>query len=261
MTFFIPSILYDLSNTTDISWQPIIYDGLHMISKANRNYLPLLVQEDYLPTEGRLFAAFKQPLNKVQYILIGESPYPRIQSATGLSFIDGAVNLLWSDNGFSKEVNRATSLRNFIKMLLVASKKLEITNSKAEAIINISRIARENQISTIQTLVDFQNNLFIKGFLLLNASLVFRKKTELIKDAKIWQLFLKIVLQAFIKRKQILPTLILLGKIAQYLNQLPETKEFPCIIAEHPYNLSFIKNQDMHQLFGAMRLLNKPQSI
>jgi hypothetical protein len=26
-------------------------------------------------------------------------------------------------------------------------------------------------------------------------------------------------------------------------------------VAEHPYNLSFIKNKDMQQLFGPMRLL------
>jgi uracil-DNA glycosylase len=33
---------------------------------------------------------------------------------------------------------------------------------------------------------------------------------------------------------------------------LPETKGFPQIAAEHPYNLSFIGTTGMHQLFGPM---------
>lgn len=256
----IPFTICNLLKITDISWHSVINDGLRAIVKVHPNYLQkLLIQNDYLPTNDRLFAAFKQPLEKVRYILIGESPYPRPQSATGLSFIDGAINLLWSEKGLSKEVNRATSLRNFIKMLLVASGKLQINNSKAQAIINISHAARTNQINIIQTLTDFQKNLFAQGFLLLNASLVFHKKTELAKDAQIWQLFLKAVFKALIAHKKIqgkiLPTLILLGKMAQNLNKLPETEKFPCIVAEHPYNLSFIKNQEMHQLFGKMQLL------
>ncbi len=49
--------------------------------------------------------------------------------------------------------------------------------------------------------------------------------------------------------------MILWGKIAEQLNKLPVMKEFPQIVAEHPYNLSFIGNQAMHGLFGPMKLL------
>ena len=51
------------------------------------------------------------------------------------------------------------------------------------------------------------------------------------------------------------PTLVLWGKIAALLQAMPVTTQFPQAVAEHPYNLSFIKNKDMQQLFGPMRLL------
>jgi uracil-DNA glycosylase len=49
--------------------------------------------------------------------------------------------------------------------------------------------------------------------------------------------------------------LVLWGKIAALLQAMPVTTQFPQAVAEHPYNLSFIKNKDMQQLFGPMRLL------
>jgi uracil-DNA glycosylase len=49
--------------------------------------------------------------------------------------------------------------------------------------------------------------------------------------------------------------MVLWGKIAELLSKLPVMKDFPQIVAEHPYNLSFIGNQAMHELFRPMRLL------
>src|SRR5579864_9224505 len=94
------------------------------MTEADPHYLAALAESYFLPTEGRLFAAFKQPLDKVTHVLVGEGPYPRVESATGVCFMDGAVGALWSERGLSKAVNRATSLRNFMKMLLVADRQL-----------------------------------------------------------------------------------------------------------------------------------------
>ena len=79
---------------------------------ADPAYLSALAEDHFLPTQGRLFAAFSQPLEEVRYVLVGEGPYPREESATGVCFMDGAVRELWSTQGLSKPVNRATSLRN-----------------------------------------------------------------------------------------------------------------------------------------------------
>lgn len=194
--------LIKLYNYIDTSWEAIIFNALYALFNTNNHYLSILTTHDYLPTKKRLFSAFTQPLNAVRYVLIGESPYPRPESAIGLCFIDGAIDLLWSKNGLSKKVNKATSLRNFIKMLLVAEKKID-TNNINNTLAIFANEALNNQNSIIQTLTDLKNNLFAQGFLLLNASLIFRGNTTKVKDAKAWKPFLQIIFQALIEHAKI----------------------------------------------------------
>ncbi len=80
---------------TDTSWQPIVRRGVAAVAVADPSYLDQLAQDVYLPTQHRLFAAFAQPVDAVRYVLVGEGPYPREQSATGVCFMDGAVDALW----------------------------------------------------------------------------------------------------------------------------------------------------------------------
>ena len=108
----IPSVFASAIERAASSWHPVLREGLDAINVAAPAYLPGLASEIFLPTQGRLFAAFAQPLEKVRYVLVGEGPYPREESATGVCFMDGAVRELWSTQGLSKPVNRATSLRN-----------------------------------------------------------------------------------------------------------------------------------------------------
>jgi uracil-DNA glycosylase len=243
----------------DHSWHPILQAGLAAISAADPHYLAALASSHFLPTEGRLFAAFKQPLDQVHYVLVGEGPYPRAASATGVCFMDGAVEALWSERGLSKAVNRATSLRNFMKMLLVADAQLAPDNTGGDALINIALRARAEASGMIQTLQALQQGLTAHGFLLLNASLVFRPEVAPRKDALAWRPFLQTVLDALRQHAagqgRTPPTLILWGKIAEELQALPGVSEFPQALSEHPYNLSFIRNARMQDLFGAFDLL------
>jgi uracil-DNA glycosylase len=170
--------------------------------------------------------------------------------------MDGAVDAIWSPAGLSKQVNRATSLRNFMKMLMVADGLLAPESTTGEAVANVAQRAQAPDAHFIQTLPELQNNLHANGFLLLNAALVFRPHVPPVKEAKAWLPFLQVVLEALAERAgQRPPTLVLWGKIAALLQAMPVTFQFPQAVAEHPYNLSFIKNKDMQQLFGPMRLL------
>jgi uracil-DNA glycosylase len=121
--------------------------------------------------------------------------------------------------------------------------------------------ARQDDSQAIQLLADLQANMVKHGFLLLNASLVFRPDVPPVKDAKAWQPFMQAVLQGLAdaaeKRGAGLPTLVLWGKIAEQLNAYPVTVRFPKAVAEHPYNLSFIGNAGMQALFGPMQLLRR----
>lgn len=253
-TTAIPVSILQALDLADASWRPVLLAGLDAVARANPGYLPALATDDYLPTEHRLFAAFAQPLDKVRYVLVGEGPYPRAESATGVCFMDGAVGRLWSDSGLSKPVNRATSLRNFMKMLLVASGQLQAGATGGAALAPIAQAASDD--GSIQTLAELQDNLHGHGFLLLNAALVFRKHVAPVIDARAWLPFLQTVLAA-LATQPAPPTLVLWGKIAEQLKKLPETAAFPQVQAEHPYNLSFIDHGGMQALFGPMELLRR----
>ncbi len=253
----IPTTILDALAAAHPSWRPILRQGLAAVAAADPAYLPALAGAPYLPTEQRLFAAFALPLAAVAYVLIGEGPYPRAESATGVCFMDGAVDSLWSDSGLSKPVNRATSLRNFMKMLLVADGVLSASNTKGSAMGAACAHARRED--TIQTLLQLQYNLIDHGFLLLNAALVFRPDVAPVREGKAWLPFLKVVLGALAERAQKIgrdaPTLVLWGKLAEQLKHLPDGARFPSLSCEHPYNLSFISNPAMLALFGPMNLL------
>lgn len=243
----------------DASWQPVLRAGLAAVAKADPAYLPVLESSAYLPTENRLFAAFTLPLDDVRYVLVGEGPYPRAHSATGVCFMDGAVDGLWAAGGLSKAVNRATSLRNFMKMLLVADGQLDAKHTSGDALAHIAARARTKNSGIIATLPQLQAGLHRHGFLLLNASLVFRTDVAPKKDAQAWRPFLQTVLDALrqhaIEQHRPAPILVLWGKIAEQLQALPGVAEFPQRVSEHPYNLSFIDNASMQQLFGPLKLL------
>lgn len=249
----IPAAILDALTLADPAWRPHLVAGLEAMMRATPDYLPTLAEDDYLPTGGRLFAAFSLPPDRVRYVLMGEGPYPRAESATGVCFMDGAVGELWSETGLSKPVNRATSLRNFMKMLLVADGQLQVDDTGGAALAPIARAARGG--AAIQTLAELQDKLLGQGFLLLNASLVFRKHVAPVVDARAWVPFQQAVFAALATCRQ-KPTLVLWGKIAEQLKKVPETETFPQIHAEHPYNLSFIGHEGMHQLFGPMQLLH-----
>ena len=241
----------------DPSWHPVLIKGLEAIAAAHPAYLPALADDSYLPTGQRLFAAFALPLEQVHYVLVGEGPYPRAESATGVCFMDGAVHSLWSDladGGLSKRVNRATSLRNFMKMLLVADGQLHESDTAGTALAECAVRARSG--AAIGTLAELQQRLTDHGFLLLNASLVFRPHVAPVKDAKAWLPFFATVIDALAAREE-QPRLVLWGKIAEQLNKLPAVRAMPQAVAEHPYNLSFIANREMHALFGPLRLLHR----
>ena len=239
---FIGEIVHHLIKNTHPEWHEMLGKALQTVDQT---YLHQLENNcDWLPGIHHLFAAFSLPLSETKYILLGESPYPRSQSANGYAFWDNTVQKLWSETGLSKEVNRATSLRNWIKMMLVARGDLQEDCSQFA-------IAALDKSQYCQTAEQFFRSLIKKGFLLLNASLVY--STDQVRyHARQWQPFMHSLLSQLGKNKQPLQ-LILFGRIAE---QIPEAHFFPCLIAEHPYNLSFITNPKVLAFFKPLDLLN-----
>ena len=253
-----PEVIEKALERAHPGWIPVLREGLAAITRRSPDYLETLADDVFLPTGNRLFAAFSQPMEAVRYVLVGEGPYPRAESASGYCFMDAAVTDLWSENGLSKPVNRATSLRNFIKMLWVAEGKLEPDNTGGEAMKTVARQALAEGAPYIRTLDEMQETMLEKGFLLLNATLVYRQHVPAAREARAWQPFFHVVLEALAsasRNRQEKTVLVLWGKMAEKLLSLPLVSSFECKVSEHPYNLSFIGNRTMQSLFWPIALL------
>lgn len=235
----------------DSSWQPLLQRAL---ATMDQNYLnALCATNNWLPGQQNIFNAFKLPLNKTRYILFGESPYPRATSANGYAFWDAAVGDIWSEIGMTKGVNRATSLRNYLKMLMICNQGLtpEDTSQAAIAAVN-----KENWVSTLN---DLFTNMLKEGFLLLNATLALTDK-PVQQESRFWAPFITSILKELSLAKPDIK-LILLGKIATSIQQRDAASGFHCVVAEHPYNVSFINNTAVQNFFKPFNLLGKRDKL
>ncbi|MCC5792991.1 MAG: uracil-DNA glycosylase [Legionellaceae bacterium] len=226
---------------THPQWHPLLQKALATIEPAY--WRELKGAPHWLPGFERMLAAFSLPLQDTRFILLGESPYPRAASANGYAFWDAAVGDLWSAKGMSSAVNRATSLRNFIKMLLHAQGALRDDFSQ-------EAIARLDKSGFWQDGSAFFQGMLRRGFLLLNASLVFRRQ-QVARDTRIWLPFMQSMLQQLAQQRPDI-TLILFGRLAE---KVADFTALPCLIAEHPYNVSFIQNPKVLHFFKPLDLL------
>ena len=228
------------------SWETILSEAYASLEADYQRFLE--EDESYFPSKENYFNAFNTlPKEKVKYILFGQDPYPRKESAGGYAFIDTKVQNLFSISGLSKEVNRATSLRNFVKMALVASDRLATDDTSQEA---ISQLDKTEMIDSIEDLrVNFEKN----GVLLLNTALIFTDKKSSAKHIKAWKPFVQTLLNAL---EESAPKLILFGTHAKDLKKQFLLDKFETIELEHPYNHTFISNHKALELFATMNLLD-----
>jgi len=234
-------------------WQPILHESLLTLNPA---YLESLLQDDsWLPGVDRLLAAFQRDRTGVRYLLIGESPYPRRESANGIAFYDAAVDNLWSEQGLSKAVNRATSLRNLVKTALLAEGHLR---KDRDGKITQDSIAQLDKNDLIQTLAALFDNLQQAGFLMLNATPVLHPQRKPALEARYWLEFLERLLYLVAQNSSQRIMLLLWGKIAKLVEAMPASQAYDRLVCEHPYNISFIDNPDILRLFAQLRMLQKP---
>ncbi len=233
-------------------WREILEYALAAVDGC---YLQSLQQdESWLPGIDMMLAAFRRDRAGLRYLLIGESPYPRAESANGIAFYDAAVIELWSATGLSKAVNRATSLRNLVKTALRAEGYLE---PDADGKITQDAIRALDKNEMIQTLAQLFDNLERAGFLPLNATPVLHPERKPALEARYWREFVDRLLDAIAAQAKEPVTLLLWGKIAALIEALPASRRFERLVCEHPYNVSFIDNPDMQRLFGELEVLRR----
>ena len=233
-------------------WRDILRRALATLEPA---YLNSLLRDDaWLPGPERLLAAFRRDRSGLRYLLIGESPYPRRESANGIAFYDAAVGELWSAQGLSKAVNRATSLRNIIKTALLAEGLL---HKDGDGKIPQAMIAGIDKSRLIQGLDEFFANLQQAGFLLLNATPVLHPERKPVLEARYWQAFLEQLLESIAEQAETPVTLLLWGKIAEQIDNIAASSAYRKLVCEHPYNLSFIDNPQIQTLFAQLAPLQR----
>jgi len=234
-------------------WRPLLIDAL---ATLEHNYLQALINDDsWLPGIDHLLAAFRRDLDGVRYLLIGESPYPRLESANGIAFYDAAVGSLWSEHGLSKAVNRATSLRNIMKTALLAEGHLQ---RDSEGKISQQAIAAIDRGGLVETLGELFDNLHSAGFLMLNATPVLHPQRKPAREARYWQDFLERLLEMIAQQAPVQVTLLLWGKVAKLIEAMPASSNYRKLVCEHPYNISFIDNPGMQKLFTELSILQTP---
>ncbi len=227
------------------TWKKILEKSLKSLDIEYLNFLES--DNSYFPDKNNLFNAFKTlSLDKTKYILFGQDPYPRVESALGYAFIDGKVESLFaSDGGLSKEVNKATSLRNMMKMLLLCEGELKDDFSKDA----VKKISHDKYINSI---IELKNNFERNGVLLLNSALIFTKKEDSKYHAKMWKSFVNTFLEE-IQNHDI--KLLLFGNISKEIDKLSSSKNFEKVLVTHPYNVSFITDKKVLEVFCPMELL------
>lgn len=232
------------------SWRPLLR---HCLNEVDSDYLQTLWgSDDWLPGRQNLLAAFRKDSAGLTYLLFGESPYPRRQSSVGIAFLDGAVDRLWSEKGLSTEVNRATSLRNLVKCMLVADGLLDVDDVSQQS---ISRLDKSALVSTIHELFD---NLANAGFLMLNATPVLHESRKPVQESRYWYDFNRCLLSSVAEQcGDSRPTLVLWGKIAKTILAYEISEGYDVLVTEHPYNVSFIHNPASLGLFKRVSPLRR----
>ena len=230
----------------DYSWQEIINEAFSALDKEYKEFI--LKDKEYFPQNW--LAPFKTlPLHSSKAILFGQDPYPRASSAIGYSFIDGAVKEIFSSSGFSKQVNRATSLRNFLKMQMINEGLLSENDTSQEA---ISKVKKESLINSIFELKDgFEK----EGIVLLNRAPIFTSKKDSSFHVKKFTPFMEVLLKRVSNHSL---DLILFGKMANsIISLIPKESNFTLICTPHPYNVGFIKDESAREYFKNKKLIRK----
>lgn len=232
-------------NSIHPSWREIVLKSFDALDREYLRYL--LTSDDFFPDRDNFLNAFKTlSLEDTRYILFGQDPYPRYESAIGYAFIDGRVKDIFANTGLSKEINRATSLRNFIKMLLLNE------NSSLRSDLSQEAISKIDKKSLCKDMDCLRKNFEKNGILLLNMALIFSSKKDSSYHIKKWKKFFECFLSEISDKKI---ELILFGKIAQKVESFKSSNSFKRWIFPHPYNLSFIEDREVQEFFKPLNLL------
>ena len=223
------------------SWRNLLGEQLQNLNGAFAEELE--ADPAWLPGADRCLAAFSIPRCEVRVVWLGESPYPRQESATGLSFQDGAVHEIFRGDGrFVLRINQATSLRNVLKAWFVATDRLAVGQTSSD---HVRRMERHGLVAGLAEVFDRGRQ---SGWLWLNAGLSLRPARPKAAQIRMWEPLVNAVLRDVSARGA---RVALMGKFAE---------RFECACRHplgsvHPRRECFMANQDVTGLLRCWRHL------
>jgi len=186
------------------------------------------------------------PRECVKAVWLGESPYPRRESANGFSFWDANIQCVFRDSGeFSVGVNKATSLRNLFKAWFVATKRLQ---KDATSKNHIRDMPKNGLVMNFPEV--FKNGLR-EGWLWLNAGLsLYTGSNAEEKDVQIcrWLPVVESVLQDASRRGA---EVVLLGTKARKFERNVDNP----ITFVHPRMEDFVGDKKVHKFLARWRCI------
>ena len=223
------------------SWIDLLREQLQCLDHAFADELE--ADPAWLPGADRCLAAFAVPRGDVRVVWLGESPYPRTDSATGLSFQDGAVGEIFRDDGrLAVGINRATSLRNVLKAWFVATNRLDVGATSSRHVKNMDR---DGIVARLDEVFDRGRQC---GWLWLNAGLSFRPARPKAAQIRAWEPLVNFVLRDVSARSA---RVALMGRFAERFE--PASAE--PLLSVHPRREEFIENPDVRELLRRWRNL------
>ena len=242
--------LLELLRPVHESWRCLLLDALRSM---DGDFLRRLnTDRNWLPGVEQCFAAFSVPRDRVRVVWLGESPYPRPESAVGISFYDRSVDRIFEPGdglrGFTTQVNRAISLRNILKAWLVAIDRLERDGTSQDDIMAMDKEG------LIQDLGELFRRGKEAGWLWLNAGLSLRTSKTKQPQPQIdaWHDLICRVLLDVSNRGAMS---VLLGSFSNRFRCLVNDR----IIAPHPMNECFVQRENIHAFLRGWSSLIKDQ--
>ena len=230
-----------LLRPVDPSWRDFLSERLQDLDEAFAEELE--ASPGWLPGADRCLAAFSVPRCDVRVVWLGESPYPRQHSATGLSFQDAAVGEMFREDGrLAVGINRATSLRNVLKAWFVATDRLAIGQTSSNDVRRMDRRGLVGQLDEV-----FQRGRQ-NGWLWLNAGLSLRPARAKAGQIRKWEGLVNAVLADVSGR----------GACVALMGRFAERFEPACnhpLVSDHPCREGFIADPHVRALLRRWRNL------
>ena len=176
------------------NWLPVIRKALKLTASDPMEFIGPKRDKAIMPVRELTFQALKshQPADW-RVMVIGQNPYPRVESATGIAMFDALLKT-WECSQFGK----AVSMRCIVKAAAMAKHSIPVTTPVADL---RSKLAAWDTVAP----PEWFSSMLTQGVLLLNAALTIGGPFTTANHNKFWKPVIAAIVREILQAKQNLP--------------------------------------------------------